>query len=114
MLRVVILAATLAGVSSLSSAHDADCRGRPPSSDTKLACCGKAEYHALDPSQVHRDAYGNYVVDVDGLTLVVPERVAEPSGDECSAIFFNRPRTGTGAILQLSPHGEIASPRTKP
>jgi hypothetical protein len=90
MLRVLAATATLAAVSSLAFAHDADCKGRPPSKRTKLTCCGRAEYHALDPSQIHRDAASNYVVDVDGFTLVVPEGLAEPSEDECSAIFFNQ------------------------
>jgi hypothetical protein len=89
MLRVLIAAATFAVVSSIALAHDADCRGRPPSGHVKMYCCGRAEYHALEPSQIHRDADLNYVVHVDGFTLVVPERLAEPSEDGCSAIFFN-------------------------
>ena len=87
---LLVLAAMLAAVSSAAFAHDVDCKGRPPSKFTKLVCCGKAEFHALDPSQIHRDADLNYVVDVDGYAIVVPERLAEPSGDECSAIFFNQ------------------------
>jgi len=54
-----------------------------------MNCCGRADYHALDPSQIHRDSDQNYIVDIDGFTLVVPEGVAEPSVDDCSAIYFN-------------------------
>jgi hypothetical protein len=89
MRLILIAATTLVAVSSIASAHDADCRGRPPPERVKMQCCGRADYHALDPGQIHRDADLNYVVDVDGFTLVVPERNAEPSNDDCSAIFFD-------------------------
>jgi hypothetical protein len=109
MLRVLIAAATLALLSSIAFAHDADCRDRPPSEHLKVDCCGRAEYHALDPNQIHRDDGLNYVVDVDGYTLVVPERQAQPSEDECSAIYFspnvNDPAGRPAVICFLTPLG---------
>jgi hypothetical protein len=70
VVRVLIAAGILWGTWLIISAHDADCRGRPPPAQVKIACCGRAEYQALGPSQIHRDAEHNYVVDVDGFTLV--------------------------------------------
>jgi hypothetical protein len=55
MLLNLIAATTVVAVSSIASAHDADCRGRPPPERVKMQCCGRADYHALD----HRDADNN-------------------------------------------------------
>jgi hypothetical protein len=40
----------------------------------------------------------NYVVDVDGFILVVPESNA-PSNDECSAIYFDPKALGRPAVF---------------
>jgi hypothetical protein len=59
MLLNLIAATTVVAVSSIALALDVDCRGRPPPERVKMQCCGRANYHALDPSQIHRDADNN-------------------------------------------------------
>lgn len=74
-------------------AHSLDCKGHPVPTSTKWNCCGLADYHLLDASQVHENDDGSWdvVVKVKGKDLIlhVEKEHALPSVDGCFGIFFN-------------------------
>jgi hypothetical protein len=70
-----------------ASAHDVGCDQSPVPTEIKSSCCGKADYHRLDPSQISEDDAG-YIVTDGGHVFHISRDKALPSPDGCPAIFY--------------------------
>ena len=85
-MRALVMVVALAAASP-ALAHNAGCDGKPVPAHISASCCGPADYHRLDPSQISEGGAG-YLVHDGGHVFLVPREKAEPSTDGCAAIFY--------------------------
>jgi hypothetical protein len=85
-MRLCLAAAFALGVAP-ALPHDLWANGKPVPGWIKLACCGAADAHLLQPDQVTRNARGDYFV--QGYREPIPASFALPSEDGDYWIFYH-------------------------
>lgn len=81
------LALALLVYASPAAGHDAWMDGSPVPGWVKSECCGVADAHRLAPSQINRNADGDYVIDI--YPKPIPAKEALPSQDGNYWAFFS-------------------------
>ena len=86
----IVFAAWMASSCAPTLAHQIGCDGKPPPREIRAACCGKADAHQLDPSQVHEMDDGSWVINIPEGDIKLVGKKAEPSPDGCYWVFYNK------------------------
>lgn len=70
-------------------AHDIGCDGKPVPANIKSSCCGAADAHLINDSNLQPDINGSYIVTIDGIRRLATADHVLPSPDGCYWVFYS-------------------------